>query len=1102
MSLDFNIRNVLLACLFVYAGFSSVAQVSDFSFRQITLEDGLSQTSVYSIYQDYRGFMWFGTFDGLNRYDGRSVYQYMTYGVEGNHTLSNGNIWGLDGDRKSRLFIATLGGGLNVLTYGDGKIKHYKKTKDPNSINDNNVLDVAYVNDSTVWVICESGASRFNPRKETFINYPFITDKFKFLSNVRGHTVFISENKDVWVGTYGAGLLKLNVKNGSYAAYRNNLSSKIEGDYIRDIDQYKDSLMLLATLDGLYIFNPRTGVYTDTLLKGENLFGLIPDKKGNFWITSIYNGVYCLTKDGIIKQYSHYYYDPYSFPDNMTVNGYCDDLGNVWIGTYNEGAVFINENRKPFLHIYWVPEKPSITTNSVFSLAEVDDNKVWIGTENGLSVWDRRNDTFKEIKLLGQTNGNVNIWNIFHDKNDDLWLATSTGVVKYNLKTRKQTRYFKKNDDPHSLINNHVNCILRKGSYIWIATRYGLSRFDERTNSFHNYIDDKSPNSISNSLVWRIYLDSSNRLWFCTVDGLNLYNDIEDNFKVFRFDEGENGLFSNDISEMLEVKKDIFWLATSKGIRIFDFNKGKIIRNIGVNDGLESGYTYRMLRAGNEMWVSTNKGLVVIDINTYEVKATYHEHDGLQSNEFNTAATKLSDGYFLFGGVKGVTGFYPDQIKTSDYSPPLYFTGLSLHGRESYINDTVKSGEIVYIKDIIEASQVTFTPDEKMFSFRFAALDYNNPEEVNYFYRLLPESREWISLRKRNFVTFVNLNPGEYTLQIRSTNSDDILCDNQRSIKIVMLPPFWKQKWVIGFEVLLALLAVYLLFKYRTYKLNRDKRKLEQIVNERTQEIEVQKDRLEKLAATLEQKVKERTSELEAAKQKAEESDMLKSAFLSNMSHEIRTPMNAIMGFSELLVTQGFSEEERKSFANMVKSNGEALLTLLNDIIDISMIESGQLKLNFMDVKLYNLVSTVYNTFGTSLLLAEKKGAVELKFRIDDADKKVVVNTDYHRLLQIMNNLVGNAIKFTNNGSVEFGYALKEKEVEFFIKDTGIGIDEQGLKNIFKRFYKMQNGQANFYPGNGLGLTITKNLVEALNGKIRVESKVGKGTTFWFTIPA
>ena len=411
----------------------------------------------------------------------------------------------------------------------------------------------------------------------------------------------------------------------------------------------------------------------------------------------------------------------------------------------------------------------------------------------------------------------------------------------------------------------------------------------------------------------------------------------------------------------------------------------------------------------------------------------------------------------------------------------------------------MKSDKIKFLKSIVSASKFTFYPDEKMFSIRFAALDYSNADRVQYYYRMLPTSSEWVSLGKRNFVTFVDLNPGKYTLEVKSTNGDGVLCDNTKSVTLVIMPPFWRKQWVVWVEVILLIMVVYLIFKYRTYRLQKEKRNLEKIVAKRTREIARQKDKLEQFAANLEEKVNKRTTELKIAKQNAEESDRLKSAFLSNMSHEIRTPMNAILGFSELLSSTGFDEEERLGFAQMVKSNGDALLTLLNDIIDISMIESGQLKLNIVDVNVHNLVNSVYVVFKNSPIIIEKP-EVSLECHIKDG-LDLVVKTDSQRLLQILNNLVGNALKFTEKGFVEIGYKLEDKDILFFVKDAGIGISEEGLSKIFDRFHKLTGDSKNIYGGNGLGLTITKNLVEALNGKIWVESTEGIGTAFYFSLP-
>jgi len=1078
------------------------AQISQNDFKNITIKDGLSQSSVYSIYQDEKGFMWFGTFDGLNRYDGHSIKVYAPHTKSDSvKSLSHGYVKGLDGDKHGKIFIATYGGGLNVLDITKGSIVYYKN-RGSSSIINNYLNTLLYVNDTTVWIATIKGVSRFNPQTKLFYNFPFKQQFSNEKIGVNAFCLFVDKNKDLWVGTYGNGLLKLNQKTGNYKYYVNTDGEKtFDKNLIRSVINFHDNLMLVSTSVGLYTFNPVTGEFKLYGFAGERLGKIIRDLNGGYWVTTAFRGLIRIEKDGSYKEFKNNPYDKKSFTDNRLMDVYSDNVGNVWVGTTNSGVIRVNGNRKQFAYIYHVANKPSIPENSIFGIVEDVEGRVWIGTEKGLSVWNREKGTFEIIGLRvhGVVKYDLAIWKLLLDKNSDLWIATSLGLIRYNVITKRQSHYARQEEPGKGLINDNIDCIGGNEKHLWVSTIGGLNRFDTETNKFVRYFADGKPNSISHISTRQIYTDSKGRVWFCTLDGLNLYNPELDGFKTFDFKNGGLNILSNDISSMIEVESGIYWLATSKGISVFDFKKGKIIRNISENDGLPNGYVYRMIDSGSTIWVSTNNGLAEINKTSFSVINSYYEEDGLQSNEFNPAAIKLRDGYFLFGGINGITGFYPDSIRKSGYVPPLYITGLSVFGKEITAKDTLRSNKIKFEKNIISASKIAFYPEEKMFSIRFSALDYSNSKRIKYYYRMLPISREWVSLGKRNFVTFVDLSPGKYTLEVKSTNGDGILCDNVKAITLVVQPPFWRRKWVVGIEIVLLIFVVYLIFKYRTYRLMKEKKNLEEVVAKRTREIARQKDKLEQFAANLEEKVNQRTTELKIAKQNAEESDRLKSAFLSNMSHEIRTPMNAILGFSELLSSPGFDEEERLGFAKMVKTNGDALLTLLNDIIDISMIESGQLKLNIVDVNVYSLVHGVYVVFKNSAIMSEKT-KVSLDFNVKN-DLNLFIKTDSQRLLQILNNLVGNALKFTDKGFVEIGYRLEDGNILFFVKDTGIGISEDGLSKIFDRFHKLTGDSKNIYGGNGLGLTITKNLVEALNGKIWVESTEGIGTAFYFSLP-
>ncbi|NPA36492.1 MAG: hypothetical protein GXO47_06550 [Chlorobi bacterium] len=1068
------------------------------------MRDGLSQSSVYSIYQDEYGFMWFGTFDGLNRYDGKTVTTYMAQvGVDTIRSISHGTINTLTGDKNGNLFIGTYGGGLNVLDLQTYRFKYYMAS-DSSSLMDNYINNLLYVNDTTLWIATNAGISRFNISKGTFVNYPFPLIDGK-LSRINALALYVDGDKEneLWIGTLGDGLFRLDQKTGKFSRFENRISGKyfMARNYIRDIKEFDDCTMLLSTKFGLFLFDTEKEEFREYKLNGKSVNKIAKDKNGDYWITSALYGLFRISKEGKITEFRNNPLDERSFPDNRLHGIYCDNRGNIWVGGNNRGAIYIDLRGKPFTTVYSVPNRPSIPDNSVFELVEDVEGKIWIGSERGLSVWNREDNSFEDVNydLPGEHVSGGAVWNMFLEDGRYMWIATSVGAIRYDTRTKESTLYRKSNDE-NSLVFDDVNSIIKDDNgYIWLATVNGVSRLDTKTNTFYNYIADGSEGSINHSQVWSLYKDSKSRIWLTTVNGFCLYEPASDKFITYRFPEGRDGILSNDISSMYEVGDDKFLLATSKGISVFDSNKGKIVKNIGIKEGLPNPYIYRFLENKNTIWASSNKGLVVIDKNTFKVIDKYFEQDGLQSNEFNTAALKCSDGYFLFGGVAGITGFYPDSIHKSDFRPPIYLTGISIMGEEITMEDTINSENVKFVKNIISASAIAFAPEEKIFSIRFSALDYSNPERIEYYYRLMPMSEEWISLGERNFVTFANLPAGKYNLEVKSTNGDGILCNNVKSVKIIIKPPFWRKTWVIVAEIILLILLVYLFYRYRTYKYKKEKEKLERLVKNRTIEIAKQKEKIERFALELEEKVKERTTELEQAKIQAEESDKLKTAFLSNMSHEIRTPMNAIIGFSELLASSGLSEDERRMYANMVKTNSDSLLTLLNDIIDISMIESGQLKLKYSNVDVKKIMEDTYVNFSESGVLAEKKG-LRLIFN-NDVDDKIVIYTDYYRLQQILNNLIGNAQKFTHEGVVEIGYKKNNNEVVFFVKDTGIGISEENLQKIFNRFYKKGDTGKVLYAGNGLGLTITKNLIEALNGRIWVESEEGKGSVFYFTLP-
>ena len=1091
------------------------SQVSSLRFKTITTESGLSQSSVLDVFQDSKGFIWIGTFDGLNLYDGKDI-NLLSVVVNGKKKFVKGRISSLDEDKHSNLFIASQGAGLRVYDIETGNLKNYMASDTmQNSLNTNFINHVICIDDNTVWLATNKGLTRFNPLTERFYNYPLPHNGRGNNSNVTA--LFIDEDKGIWLGTEESGLLKFIEDEERFIPFVNKA---IKGggkgkNSITSVIDYKDGLFLVTTKSGLYIFDPQTGLFFSHLIPDIELADAAKDNNNGVWVTSNRKGLYYIDAKEKLTRYVNNPYDPKSLPAYELIGVYMDNMQNLWIGTKSKGVIQVNLNSKPFLNIYNVPNRSGIPDNSVFFFEEDDNGNVWIATVKGLVLWNRKNNTFKRIALniYGKRIFNISTWSLFKDK-DILWVGTNTGLIKYNIKTGSQRHYSHNPNNPGSLINNDVTFISKdKRGNLWVSTPGGISRLKPNSRHFRNYTSsDKKEGALSNNRVWKGYCDPKGRMWFCTDDGLNLFDFKTETFKAIRLKS--DNVLSNSCSSIEETPDGDFWISTHSGVFIFNPDSFIVKGSVKDNGEFYNEQTYEILQTDSSMWISTNKGLLMVDKNTYEVRSVFTALDGLAGNEFNAgSAIKLKDGFFLFGGVKGITGFYPEKVHRSEICPPVYFTGIALYGKDVIPENKEVWQRAQFFKSIISASKISFTPDEKMFTLKFAALEYNYSDRVNYFYRILPVSTEWIPIGKRNFVNFINLNPGDYKLQVRSTNGDGVICDNIRTIELIISPPFWHKWWFMAIVITVLLLLTFIIIRMRLSRIKREKKRLEELVDIRTKEIQAQrniankqrdeiakqKEQLQDFAADLENKVRERTRELEKAKQKAEESDRLKSAFLSNMSHEIRTPMNAIMGFSELLLTSGFDDTERETFARMVKSNGDALLSLLNDIIDISMIESGQLRLHYSDVDICKVVNEIFISFKNSKQYLEKENVeLVLSEKIKDP---VSVSVDVNRFRQIINNLLNNALKFTDKGTVELGCEEEDDKLKFYVRDTGIGMSKEVLVKIFKRFYKLGKDDKTLYGGNGLGLTITKNLVEALDGEIWVESELGEGTTFYFTIP-
>jgi len=1100
----------LLCTVFATNNFSQEKYYTSYT---ISIDDGLSQNSINCIIKDKNGFLWLGTEEGLNRYDGRGVTVFSSEGA-GEAGLLNNTINCLLADEKNDLiYVGTNGGGLSIFDQRTERFNHFVYDGCEGCISSGFIYDLCFDNDSNVVVASSYGISIFNASEQKFDNFEGSEDYNGEFPYVAATSVFVDEAGVIWAGTYGEGLVKLNAKNRTYEQYfiySGNVQDR-NSNVIQKVNKGLDeNAIWLATDGGLYEFDATHEKFGLLYLKDTKVSGFEKDGEGGVWLSCGLEGLIHVLQDGSKETFKNDPFDHYSLKENYIRCIMLDDRKHLWVGTKSSGCIHLNIHNKQFVHYYQTKDGRGINGTTVYALNKDEDNRVWIGTMKGLSTWNVKNNSIHHYHPFSYKK-EFSVWAIHHQGNN-LWIGTSDGLVKHNKVSKQNTIFSYVDKDNESLPDNEVYALENHNDDLWIGTAYGIARLNLKTQKVKRYKFVNENGILSNEMVWDIHSDNNNRLWITTPYGINLYNSEKDSLE-YLFDDGFDSslLTSSSVNSVCEDSRGRIWLATNKGVCLLNDKLNTVIKSYGIKDGMANSYVYRIFEHDNTLWVSTNNGIVRIDLDT-DLIFNYDARDGLQSNEFNIAADQLEDGRLVYGGIKGVSVFHPDSIKQSKYIPPIYFTSLEMYGKPVSAKDTVDVKKVIVQNSMIHEKQLHFKPNERFFTVSFAALDYQDPSQIEYFYRMLPNSKEWIPLKSKRDITFIDLSSGKYLLQVRSTNAEGYLCNNIKSLNITIEPPLWKKAWFISVLVFVITLLVYILGRLYYLKVQRDKDILEKRVRLRTKEIQLQrniahrqrdeiarqKEELETFTKNLEELVNLRTEELMHAKEAAEESDRLKSAFLSNMSHEIRTPMNAIMGFSELLLDDSFDNDEKTNFAHLIRTNGDNLLHLLNDIIDISMIESGQLKVSKSNIDACQIVTEVFETFKTSKLLSEKEN---ISYELSCPEKQIIVVSDIHRLRQILNNLISNAIKFTASGFVKVSLRCNNDFAIFSVEDSGIGISKEHQSRIFDRFLKLESNNKDLYAGNGLGLTITKNLVELLNGQIGLESELGAGTRFYFSVP-
>lgn len=1055
-------------------------------FQQLTTKKGLSQGTINCIVQDMQGFMWFGTMDGLNRYDGYNVKVFRN--IHDDSTSISSNIVNqIIEDKNGLLWIAT-GNGLNTYNPMTNIFKTiHLGTADGSGYCD--AINCLAVDQSGLFWIGtqDNGIFCFNPNSGKNQHYFSQADDSKGLYSNSVTTIFADSYNNVWVGFQSGGISMLDPPTGHFTNYLNipENVNRYNLFYTYTFAQDAENNLLIGTeMSSIISYNYSTKKFKrigflDTPINSENVTirSLAGSNTDTLWIGTDGRGLVSLNRStGICTTYTQGNSE-HSLVYNTIKSLYIDRDKNLWIGTYGKGINILSPCSKLFYSfVQSDTDQWGLTFSSIRSIYEDDDGILWVGGYIGLDRIDLKNGvTTANEKLI--------VYSICPDPNDKniLWIGTEgAGLSKFNKVSNEFYQSpirFEQSDN--SIVGSAVYEITPEGKdFIYFGTDFGLNIFNTKTGKFNFYAYDVNDStSLVQGLIISVFIDKKGTVWVGSINGgLARFNKVSGTFTRYSSIPGQPGnITGNRINCIYEARDGRFWVGTNMGLNLMDRESGKFIL-YSETDGLANNFVYGILedKHGN-LWLSTNKGISKFNP-SLKTFTNFDVGDGLPGNEFNTAAFfKKGDDRLYFGGVDGLVVFNPDKIINNTVPPKVVFTRVMKSNRE-YKTDTV----ISYL------SEITLQPDDLMLTFEYSALNYVNSSNCQYAYMVGNLDNEWISRGNKRSVMLAHLGPGEYIFKVKASNNDGVWSEIPASIKITVLPRIYEKTWFRVLALLLILSSIVAFFIFRISLMKNQKKRLQSLVDIRTREL---KDAIDELQDEIEER-KKTAEELQDA-------NTTKDKFFSIIAHDLKSPFNSLLGFSELLVDQwsDLDETEKLEFIKRIKKTSESTFDLVTNLLEWSRLQKGTIEFNPVVTNLNRLAKISLDQLQSNADLKE----ISLNIDIPGA---LNIFADQNMIDFVIRNLMSNAIKFTpRSGHVFITARNHDNRIVCYVEDNGIGMSREVIDGLFKLENNYSSKGTEGETGTGLGLILCKEFIRKNHGSIWIESESGKGSKFFFSLP-
>lgn len=1045
-------------CLFPKETIAS-QKIANISFQKVELQNIPSQ-SIRDIYQDSRGFLWIGTYEGLVRYDGHSskvyVHDQLNLG-----SIAHNQIATIIEGPNNKLWVGTADGSISIFDYASETFKHipnHSKTSE-----DRFIRVLFKDNKDSIWVGTDNGIFTVHP--DTYVVTHYTAD------NTRIFGVWDIEQDDagnIWAASY-MGLLKLNLENNKFELYQApNLSTPLHAKQLNNIQFDGQNLWIGTFKQGIFLLDTATGTVdhyphdksNTTSISGNLIRDILKDTSGNLWVVGHGGASIWSTEQQHFIRLNVFQNRPNSEKNVEPMELFQDKTGIIWMGSANglykwlPSTSAFNANSQAI--------NQQLTNNNVYAFAS-SANNLWVGTLGGVVKVPKNGEFARDYQH--PTNSN-RVTSLYNRSPTEVWVGSLDGGLKHlNTETGVYSDLQSNHTLPEALQNSTITAIEpAHNNLLWIGSYgFGLYLFDpqehEVLQSFQSHIHT---DRLSSNRVNTLMLASDNRLWVSHHGGgINIINP-SNNTSIFlsHNKSNPNSLSSDDVELTYEDSRGNIWVGTLNGLNKLSVedlkNEQFTFHHFNVENGLPSNVIYGILEDDAGMlWLSTNNGLSKYD----PIKHTFSNYNishGLVSNVFNTRAFhKDANKRLYFGGVQGVVAFDPSDIHHQSAKPSIALTNILTRNKAiSYAEATRGTDEI----------QLTYA--DYLVAFEFAALDFTAPEHNQYRYKLDGFDKDWINPGKINRATYTNLPSGQYQFLVKASNSDGVWNENGLSIPIRVSPPMWFTWWAYCLYIIATLGLVYRIYTYRAQKLIRNTQKLEQAVIKRT--IELQNSH-QKIAELLEQK----------------------KTLFANVSHEFRTPLSLIIGPLDSLLAK-LEDLGLHKQVSLINRNAKRLANLVDQVLELAKLDNAK----HLPRKTYPIqasLKVISESFLTVAILRSQSLTVNI-----DCQGSVTLLDD--SLEQILSNLISNAIKYTPpQGSIEVSAQQQKTMLVIKVKDNGSGISPAKQLKVFERFIRLEGSEG--IQGSGIGLALVKELVEANAGKVELESTEGQGSTFIVSLP-